>query len=93
MPLSQQTAGAALAAHNDVDKVAFTGSTEVGKLIAKAATGNLKKVTRELGGKSPNVVFDDAAPGAVEGAANAILNTGSAAAPARACSSNAAAST
>jgi phenylacetaldehyde dehydrogenase len=68
-----ETAGAALAAHNDVDKVAFTGSTEVGRLIARAATGNLKKVSLELGGKSPNVVFDDAAPGAIEGAANAIF--------------------
>jgi phenylacetaldehyde dehydrogenase len=68
-----QTAGAALAAHDDVDKVAFTGSTEVGRLIARAATGNLKKVSLELGGKSPNVVFDDAEPGAIEGAANAIF--------------------
>src|SRR6266702_4053206 len=68
-----ETAGAALAAHDDVDKVAFTGSTEVGRLIARAATGNLKKVTLELGGKSPNVVFDDAAPGAIEGAASAIF--------------------
>jgi phenylacetaldehyde dehydrogenase len=68
-----ETAGAALAAHNDVDKVAFTGSTEVGKLIARAATGNLKKVSLELGGKSPNVVFDDADPSAIEGAANAIF--------------------
>ena len=68
-----ETAGAALAAHHDVDKVAFTGSTEVGKLIANAATGNLKKVSLELGGKSPNVVFDDADPGAIEGAANAIF--------------------
>ena len=68
-----ETAGAALAAHNDVDKVAFTGSTEVGKLIVKAATGNLKKVTLELGGKSPNIVFEDAVDGAIEGAANAIF--------------------
>jgi len=68
-----ETAGAALAAHHDVDKVAFTGSTEVGKLIAKAATGNLKKVSLELGGKSPNVVFDDADPSAIEGAADAIF--------------------
>src|SRR6266566_492951 len=68
-----ETAGAALAAHNDVDKVAFTGSTEVGKLIVQAAAGNLKKVSLELGGKSPNVVFDDADPRAVEGAANAIF--------------------
>jgi phenylacetaldehyde dehydrogenase len=69
-----ETAGAALAAHMDVDKVAFTGSTEVGKLIVEAAgASNLKKLTLELGGKSPNIVFDDADPGAVEGAANAIF--------------------
>jgi phenylacetaldehyde dehydrogenase len=68
-----ETAGAALAAHPHVDKVAFTGSTEVGKLIVHAAAGNLKKVTLELGGKSPNIVFDDASPAAVEGAANAIF--------------------
>jgi phenylacetaldehyde dehydrogenase len=54
-----ETAGAALAAHPDVDKVAFTGSTEVGKLIIQAAAGNLKKVSLELGGKSPAVVFAD----------------------------------
>ena len=67
-------AGAALAAHDDVDKVAFTGSTEVGKLIVKAAAGNLKKVTLELGGKSPNVVFADAdLEGAIAGAANGIF--------------------
>ena len=68
-----ETAGAALAAHLDVNKIAFTGSTEVGKLIANAATGNLKKVSLELGGKSPNVVFDDADASAIEGAANAIF--------------------
>lgn len=55
-----ETAGAALAAHPDVDKVAFTGSTEVGKLILGAAAGNLKKVSLELGGKSPNIVCNDA---------------------------------
>jgi phenylacetaldehyde dehydrogenase len=55
-----ETAGARIAAHPDVDKVAFTGSTEVGKLIVKAAAGNLKKVTLELGGKSPNIIFADA---------------------------------
>ena len=67
-------AGAALAAHDDVDKVAFTGSTEVGKLIVKAAAGNLKKVTLELGGKSPNVVYADAdLDGAIVGAANGIF--------------------
>src|ERR1700726_4644299 len=69
-----ETAGAALAAQNDVDKVAFTGSTEVGKLIVQASgASNLKKLTLELGGKSPNIVFDDADAGAVEGAANAIF--------------------
>jgi phenylacetaldehyde dehydrogenase len=69
-----ETAGAALAAHPDVDKVAFTGSTEVGKLIVAAAGAtNLKKLTLELGGKSPNIVFDDAGPEAIEGAANAIF--------------------
>jgi len=68
-----ETAGAALAAHPMVDKIAFTGSTEVGKLIVQAAAGNLKKVTLELGGKSPNIVFEDASPDAVAGAANAIF--------------------
>jgi phenylacetaldehyde dehydrogenase len=69
-----ETAGAALAAHPDVDKVAFTGSTEVGKLIVKAAAGNLKKVSLELGGKSPNVVFADAdLSTAIDGAASAIF--------------------
>src|ERR1700735_1121192 len=68
-----ETAGAALGAHDDVDKVALTGSTEVGKLIVQAAAGNLKKLTLELGGKSPNIVFDDADTSAVEGAANAIF--------------------
>jgi acyl-CoA reductase-like NAD-dependent aldehyde dehydrogenase len=53
-------AGAAIAAHDDVDKVAFTGSTEVGKLVVDAAKGNLKKVSLELGGKSPQVVYADA---------------------------------
>jgi len=52
--------GAPLAAHPHVDKVAFTGSTEVGKLIVKAASNDLKKVTLELGGKSPNIILDDA---------------------------------
>ena len=67
-------AGAALSAHPDVDKVAFTGSTEVGKLIVNAATGNLKKVTLELGGKSPNVVFKDSnLDAAIAGAAMGIF--------------------
>jgi phenylacetaldehyde dehydrogenase len=69
-----ETAGAALAAHPRVDKIAFTGSTEVGKLIVHAAAGNLKKVSLELGGKSPNIVFQDAEiESAIPGAANAIF--------------------
>ncbi|MBI2433252.1 MAG: aldehyde dehydrogenase family protein [Candidatus Hydrogenedentes bacterium] len=69
-----ETAGAALAAHPDVDKVAFTGSTEVGRLIVQAATGNLKKVSLELGGKSPNIVFADAdVESAIDGASDAIF--------------------
>lgn len=56
-----KVAGAAISEHMDIDKVAFTGSTGVGRSIMKAAAAsNLKKVTLELGGKSPNVVFDDA---------------------------------
>ncbi|MFN8472831.1 MAG: aldehyde dehydrogenase family protein [Anaerolineae bacterium] len=54
------TAGAALTAHPDVDKVAFTGSTEVGRKIVQASAGNLKRVSLELGGKSPDIVFADA---------------------------------
>jgi acyl-CoA reductase-like NAD-dependent aldehyde dehydrogenase len=54
------TAGAAITAHAGVEKVAFTGSTEVGKEIVRASAGNLKKVTLELGGKSPVLIFDDA---------------------------------
>jgi acyl-CoA reductase-like NAD-dependent aldehyde dehydrogenase len=65
-------AGAALAAHDNVDKVSFTGSTEVGREIQKAAAGNLKRLTLELGGKSANVVLDDAdVDAAVEGAMRA----------------------
>jgi phenylacetaldehyde dehydrogenase len=67
-------AGAALAAHPDVDKVAFTGSTEVGRSIVQAAAGNLKKVSLELGGKSPNIVYADAdLDQAVRGSAGAIF--------------------
>jgi phenylacetaldehyde dehydrogenase len=66
-------AGAALAAHDGVDKIAFTGSTEVGRKIIQGAAGNLKRVTLELGGKSPMVVFPDAdlnkvIPGVARGA-------------------------
>jgi len=55
-----ESAGAALAAHPGVDKIAFTGSTDVGRSIVRAAAGNLKKVSLELGGKSPVIVFPDA---------------------------------
>ncbi len=73
-----ETAGAALVDHPGVDKVSFTGSTEVGKLILKAATGNLKRVTLELGGKSPVIVFPDAdMKTAIDGASRSIFfNTG-----------------
>ena len=54
------TAGQLLAAHPNIDKVAFTGSTATGKKILASAAGNLKKVTLELGGKSPNIIFSDA---------------------------------
>jgi acyl-CoA reductase-like NAD-dependent aldehyde dehydrogenase len=68
------TAGAALSAHPDVDKVAFTGSTEVGQAIMRAAAGNLKHISLELGGKSPLIIFDDAdLPAAAETALWAIF--------------------
>jgi phenylacetaldehyde dehydrogenase len=74
LPGYGHTAGAAIAAHPGVDKVAFTGSTEVGRLITQAALGNLKKVTLELGGKSPAIVLDDAdLDVAIPGAAMAIF--------------------
>jgi acyl-CoA reductase-like NAD-dependent aldehyde dehydrogenase len=69
-----ETTGAAIVAHPDVDKIGFTGSTEVGKLIVRAAAGNLKKVTLELGGKSPALVFNDAdLKRAIPGAAIGLL--------------------
>ena len=65
-------AGAALVRHPGVDKVAFTGSTAVGKKIVEAAAGNLKKVSLELGGKAPNIIFADAdLPAAIAGSAHA----------------------
>lgn len=69
------TAGAAIARHNDVDKVAFTGSTEVGKLVMRlAAESNLKRVSLELGGKAPNIVFADSdLSAAVDGAMRGIF--------------------
>ncbi|WP_431960154.1 aldehyde dehydrogenase family protein [Actinacidiphila sp. bgisy160] len=67
-------AGAALVAHEGVDKVAFTGSTAVGKQIARTVAGTKKKVTLELGGKGANIVFDDApVDQAVEGIVNGIF--------------------
>lgn len=69
-----ETAGAALTAHEGVDKVTFTGSTEVGRLILRAASDNFKRVTLELGGKTPVIVLPDAdVPRAIEGAARAIF--------------------
>jgi phenylacetaldehyde dehydrogenase len=62
-------AGGALAAHDGVDKVAFTGSTEVGRLIVGAAAGNLKKLSLELGGKSPTIIMPDADISAAKAAA------------------------
>lgn len=72
------TAGQALAEHPLVDKISFTGSTDVGKQIVRTAAGNLKRVTLELGGKSPVVIFDDADLDlAIPGAAMGIFaNTG-----------------
>jgi len=68
-----ETAGAAIASHPDVDKVAFTGSTEVGHAIMREAAGNLKRVSLELGGKSPNIIFADSdLEEAAIGAASAI---------------------
>ncbi|MAB84124.1 MAG: betaine-aldehyde dehydrogenase [Phycisphaerae bacterium] len=65
--------GAALAEHPDVRKVAFTGSTEVGKVLARSVAGTSKKLTLELGGKSPNIIFADAAiDQAVEGVVSSI---------------------
>ena len=70
------TIGRLLAEHREVDKVSFTGSTEVGKQIIDAAKGNLKKVTLELGGKSPVIIFDDADIDlAIAGAAQAIFSS------------------
>jgi phenylacetaldehyde dehydrogenase len=67
-------AGAALTAHPDVDKVSFTGSTLTGRTIMQAAAGNLKKLTLELGGKSPDIIFGDAnIEAAIAGAASGIF--------------------
>lgn len=66
--------GSALVNHPDVNKIAFTGSTEVGRIIQKAVAGTSKKITLELGGKAPNIIFDDAPiDQAVEGIINGIF--------------------
>ena len=66
--------GAAIVNHPDVNKIAFTGSTGVGKIIQKAIAGSEKKATLELGGKSANIIFDDAPlDQAVEGIVNGIF--------------------
>jgi aldehyde dehydrogenase (NAD+) len=78
LPGYGETAGAALVRHPGVDKVAFTGSTAVGKEIQREAAGTLKRVTLELGGKSPNIVLADAdVEAAAKGASSAVFyNTG-----------------
>lgn len=65
--------GAAIVNHSDINKIAFTGSTEVGKIIQRAVAGSNKKITLELGGKAANIIFEDAAiDQAVEGIINGI---------------------
>jgi acyl-CoA reductase-like NAD-dependent aldehyde dehydrogenase len=74
LPGAGSGAGMALVRHPGVDKIAFTGSTEVGKTILKEAAGTLKRVSLELGGKSPNIVFADAdQESAIRGAFNGIF--------------------
>ncbi|HWM88714.1 MAG TPA: aldehyde dehydrogenase family protein [Kofleriaceae bacterium] len=75
VPGTGAAAGAALARHPDVDKIAFTGSTAVGRTIVEASAGNLKRVQLELGGKGANIVFDDAdLTAAVNGSAFAVFH-------------------
>ncbi len=75
LPGYGQTAGQHLAEHPDVGKIAFTGSTATGRRIVEASAGNLKKVQLELGGKGPNIVFEDAnLPAAIGGSAFAIFH-------------------
>jgi aldehyde dehydrogenase (NAD+) len=80
--------GQALVDHGDVNKIAFTGSTAVGKMLTQAVAGTKKKLTLELGGKAANIVFEDAPlDQAVEGIISGIFfNQGTSAAPARVCS-------
>ena len=75
VPASGRTAGQHLAEHPDVQKLAFTGSTSVGRRIVNYSAGNLKRVQLELGGKGANIVFDDAfLPAAINGSAFAIFH-------------------
>ncbi len=74
IPGAGSTAGAALVRHPDVDKITFTGSTEVGKQVMRDAAETVKRLTLELGGKSPNIIFADAdLKAAVRGAQNGIF--------------------
>ena len=74
VPGGGSTAGAALVRHPDIDKISFTGSTEVGRQVMRMAAESNKRVTLELGGKSPNVIFADAdIPAAVKGAQTGIF--------------------
>ncbi len=74
IPGAGSTAGAALVRHPDVDKITFTGSTEVGKQVMRDAAESVKRLTLELGGKSPNIIFADAdLKAAVRGAQNGIF--------------------
>ena len=70
--------GEAIVQHKDVSKIAFTGSTTVGKNIMRSAADSLKRVSLELGGKSPNIIFDDADFDKAVGSANfgCFLNSG-----------------
>jgi aldehyde dehydrogenase (acceptor) (EC 1.2.99.3) len=79
--------GSALVEHPDVDKIAFTGSTEVGKHIQKQLAGSKKRLTLELGGKGANIIFEDAPlDQAVEASSTAFTSTrGTSAAPGRDC--------
>jgi acyl-CoA reductase-like NAD-dependent aldehyde dehydrogenase len=74
VPGQGRAAGMALVRHPEVDKIAFTGSTEVGKMVMREAASTVKKISLELGGKSPNIVFADAdLDAAIQGSANGIF--------------------
>ncbi len=84
--------GEAMAAHPDIDMISFTGSTRAGKRVSEVAAGTVKRVALELGGKSPNVILDDAdhaGSGASTGSASATSTPVRPAARSRACSSRA----